>query len=65
MDVNPGDRAEDCKGMMEPISVESITTGYSIIHRCVECGAIGRNRVAKEDSFDTLIAITTETSILR
>ena len=49
VDVNPGDRACTCGGQMEPIGVEvSAKKGYVIVHRCVRCGEIRRNRAANE-----------------
>ena len=47
LDENPGDRASECKGLMEPVSAEpDAKKGYIIIHRCTECGAIRRNKAA-------------------
>ena len=49
VDENPGDRASDCGGGLEPISaVPDAKKGYIIIHRCVKCGAIRRNKAAHE-----------------
>ena len=51
LDVNPGDRANECKGLMEPIRVElDPKKGYVIIHKCQKCGEIHRNRAANEAS---------------
>lgn len=49
VDENPGDRASDCGGELEPVSaVPDARKGYIIIHRCVKCGAIRRNKAAHE-----------------
>jgi len=58
VDVHPGDRAETCKGMMEPIGVESKGDEYVITHRCVICGDQKRNRVAPNDSSDAIIRLS-------
>ena len=64
LDINPGDRANECKGAMEPIRVEpDRRRGYIIIHRCTKCGEIGRNRAAHEasvqpDNLSLLIRLT-------
>ena len=64
LDVNPGDRAADCGGLMEPISAEpDAKRGYIITHRCTKCGAIRRNRAAhtakvQPDDLDMIIALT-------
>ncbi len=47
MDNIPGDRASECKGLMAPISIEySSKKGYQLIHVCVKCGKVGKNKVA-------------------
>ena len=38
VDINPGDRAEKCGGMMKPIGALKIGDSYSIIHQCEKCG---------------------------
>jgi len=64
LDINPGDRANDCGGLMEPIRVEpDPKKGYVIIHRCQRCGEIHRNRAANEasvqlDNIKLLISLT-------
>lgn len=59
MDINPGDRAETCHGVLEPIRVEPDSKkGYIIIFRCKKCGAIRRNKAAKDDNIDLLIKLT-------
>lgn len=47
VDVNPGDRACDCGGILEPISAEpDAKKGFIITHRCRKCGFISRNKAA-------------------
>ena len=64
VDVNPGDRANPCKGRMEPIgAVTDPRKGFIILHRCEKCGEIHRNKAAHEarvqpDSIKLLIALT-------
>lgn len=58
VDVNPGDRAELCGGMMKPIGVELEHGEYILIHACEKCGATKRNKTLKTDNFDALIALT-------
>jgi len=54
VDINPGDRRATCKGMMEPISVESEQGGYVITFRCVKCGHKKRNTASADDDFDLI-----------
>jgi rubrerythrin len=57
VDINPGDRASPCGGLMEPIAVEMKKGQPVIVHRCLKCGAIRRNRAAKNDSMERILAI--------
>lgn len=57
VDINPGDRAESCGGMMEPIKIDLEKGKYLINHKCVKCGFQKRKGVEKNDDFDAVIAI--------
>lgn len=57
MDINPGDRASDCGGMMEPVAVEGASPEYALVHRCVKCGYEKPNALAEEDDMDAVLAI--------
>lgn len=63
-DINPGDRASDCGGLMEPVSaLPDPKKGYIIVHRCTVCGALRRNKAAHEapvqpDDIRLIIALT-------
>lgn len=49
VDINPGDRSNECRGQMEPIAAETdAKKGFVIVHRCTMCGEIKRNRAAHE-----------------
>ncbi len=49
VDCLPGDRANDCGGIMDPISAQpDAQKGYILIHKCRACGEIVRNRAAHE-----------------
>lgn len=51
LDVEPGDRASDCGGVMDPIAVWVRKNGeWAVIHRCRSCGALSSNRVAADDN---------------
>jgi len=58
VDINPGDRASACGGLMKPVSVEVKNGGYIILHECVKCGKTRRNKSAPNDNFDTILKIT-------
>ena len=52
VDINPGDRAATCQGLMEPVEVELKGGEYVILHRCIECGFEKKNKASKEDMFN-------------
>ena len=64
VDINPGDRANECGGLMRPIRSEpDAKHGFIIIHRCDKCGEIRRNRAAlnaktQPDNRSLLIKLT-------
>jgi len=58
VDVNPGDRAAQCGGMMEPIALEGANLAYDIVHRCTRCGCKRRNKVQDIDSTDAVVGLS-------
>ena len=57
VDVNPGDRAADCGGLMEPVGAEQKGGETIIVHKCIKCQHIKRNRAAADDDFDLLVEL--------
>lgn len=57
VDVSPGDRAETCNGMMEPIALEGSSPHYDIVHVCERCGKRRLNRVEANDNEAALLAV--------
>ena len=63
VDINPGDRANECQGILRPIqTLPDPKKGFVIIHRCDKCGKTVRNKAAMEgdqpDDNDLLIRLT-------
>ena len=59
VDINPGDRAEECKGDLEPVGLEiSNKKGYVIIFKCKKCGQIRKNKAAEDDNMDIIINLS-------
>ncbi len=58
LDINPGDRAADCGGLMQPVGAEVTGKGYVIIHRCLSCRAVRRNKAAEDDDLEEIIRLT-------
>lgn len=57
VDINPGDRANDCGGLMKPVGLETDHGEYVIVHKCQKCAAEKRNKTADNDDFDELIKL--------
>lgn len=61
VDEAPGDRASPCRGLMEPVGMTKSKKHLQIVHRCLRCGALRRNRVAdstaQPDSIDALVRL--------
>lgn len=58
LDEEPGDRASDCHGKMEPIGVWVRKNGeWALIHRCTICGKLDSNRVAADDNPMRLLSL--------
>lgn len=57
IDVNPGDRAEACGGMMKPVAVEIKSGDYILVHQCQKCGQKKKNKIAPEDNFENILRL--------
>ena len=58
VDQEPGDRAADCGGIMDPIGVwVRKKEEWAVIHRCRRCGKLSSNRVAGDDNPMKLMSI--------
>jgi hypothetical protein len=63
LDINPGDRAANCGGMLVPVGIENNKKkGYMVLHRCNTCGHTCKNKLALDDpvqpdSFDRMLQI--------
>lgn len=61
VDKNPGDRAEECHGILEPIGIETNPKkGYVIVFRCKKCGAIRKNKAAEDDNMELIIELSAQ-----
>ena len=64
VDNNPGDRASDCGGMMEPIAIEQNAGHFIIVHKCTVCGKTIRQKVCDNDDMDAVIAMSTNPNFI-
>ena len=64
VDINPGDRKNECMGILRPIkALHDPKREYIIVHRCEKCGAVVRNKAAHEakiqpDDMNLIIKLT-------
>lgn len=58
VDINPGDRLCNCKGLMEPVDVLQKDGDYTILHKCQICGFERKNKFQENDNFEKLLEIT-------
>ena len=58
VDINPGDRLNDCKGLLEPIGIEKFKDTYKIIYRCQKCHQNHKNIIHDDDNMDLIIKLS-------
>lgn len=58
VDVNPGDRSSDCKGMMKPIKVWHDRSSFLIEYKCVKCGMKKKVKAAESDNKELLFNLS-------
>lgn len=57
VDINPGDRANDCCGLLVPIDIEKFKDTYKIIYKCCKCNQLHKNIIAIDDNMDKIIEL--------
>ena len=58
VDINPGDRQNNCKGLLEPIDIEKYNSTYKIVYKCEKCGKLHKNIMAKDDDMNVIINLS-------
>ena len=58
VDINPGDRANNCKGLLVPYQIEKFKNTYKIIYKCSKCNIIHKNIVANDDNYEKIIELS-------
>ena len=58
VDIQPGDRASPCQGLMPAVSLENKRGGYVITQVCSKCGHTRKNKTADNDSFQAILALS-------
>lgn len=58
VDINPGDRASRCNGLMRPVSYKlDSKKGIILTHKCLKCGEYKNNKLANTDSVENLLNV--------
>lgn len=60
VDINPGDRLNECKGLLEPIGIEKFKDTYKIIYKCQKCKQLHKNIMANDDDMNLIIELSIE-----
>ena len=58
VDINPGDRSNECLGLMKPIDIEKKGSQIKIVHECINCKLIKKNKINESDNFDEIVRIS-------
>ena len=58
VDINPGDRQNNCQGLLKPISIEKFKNTYKIIYKCQKCNQYHKNIMAIDDNYDKIIELS-------
>lgn len=58
VDINPGDRNNNCKGLLKPIGIEKFKSTYKIIYKCEKCNQLHKNIIASDDNMNLIIELS-------
>lgn len=58
VDVNPGDRANKCMGLLKPIGIEKFKDTFKILYKCEKCNKEHKNIMANDDDMNIIIEIS-------
>lgn len=63
VDINPGDRANSCQGLLQAIGYElDGKKGIVLLFKCKKCGQVTRNKAMRDgempDDYDKILSLT-------
>ena len=71
VDIMPGDRMNECCGLMKPIGIsfkdmhyrkdigiKKYKNTYKIIYKCLKCNQIHKNIMADDDNYDLVVKLS-------
>lgn len=58
VDIMPGDRQNNCLGLLKPIGIEKFKKTYKIIYQCEKCFQRNKNIIANDDDMNIIIKLS-------
>lgn len=58
VDIDPGDRAATCGGLMQPTELLISNKGEVIVHVCTKCGFTRNNKTVPQDNRKKIIQLS-------
>ena len=60
VDIMPGDRKNNCRGLLKPIGIEKFKDTFKIIYTCESCNERHKNIIAKDDDMNLIIKLSNQ-----
>lgn len=60
VDINPGDRANNCLGLMRPVGLDIRNGKTQIVYECQKCNKRHKNIVAPDDNQELIISLSSK-----
>lgn len=60
VDINPGDRMNECRGLMKPVDFEIKHGKYVVIYECLKCGEIHRVKASDNDDLGKILELNSK-----
>ena len=58
VDILPGDRLNNCLGMLIPCGIEKYKNSFKILYKCSKCNQNTKNIMANDDDMNEIIKIS-------
>lgn len=60
VDIFPGDRLEECHGLLRPVAILKKGENHSLEYQCQKCGEVVKNKLAENDSQEAFLKLAQE-----
>lgn len=57
VDINPGDRLNDCKGLLKPIGLRTKNIKQQIVYKCTKCEKVVYCIIAPDDNREEIVKL--------